>query len=492
MQNLNYIDGRWKPSATGQTLPVIDPATEQVFAEIPRGVAEDIDAAVTAAEKALNAGWRKTTGAQRAKLLRSIAQGIEAEAEALAQLDVRDCGKPIVEARYDVGDAALCFNYYADLAEALDARQGEAVAISDERFEVKLRNEPAGVAGLIVPWNFPLVNAAWKVAPALAAGCSVVIKPSELASLSTLSLARIAETAGLPAGVLNVVTGLGSEAGARLAGHPGIAKVSFTGGVDSGRKVMQARAKLVGDVALELGGKSAMIVFDDVDLDHAVEWILMGSLYNQGQVCAATSRVLVQESVYDALLEKLHAVVVGLRVGAGVDDTTQVGPLISAAQRDRVASMVRQGIEQGARLLCGGEVSANHGKGFYYPPTVLLDVSRENLLWTEEIFGPVLSVTRFSTEAQAIELANDSRFGLAAAVLCNDHAQRERVASALVAGIVWANCSGPAFIQAPWGGVKQSGFRRGLGEWGMHEFLELKQVTTYISDQAWGHFTPAN
>ncbi|AMO76592.1 MULTISPECIES: aldehyde dehydrogenase family protein [Pseudomonas] len=488
MQNLNFINGRWCQSLSGETLPVTDPASEENFAEIPRSGAAEVDAAVQAAEAALAAGWRRTTGAQRARLLRAIAAGIQQQAGALAELEVRDCGKPITEARYDMSDAVACFEYYAGLAEALDGQQGTPVEVSDPRFEVKLRHEPAGVVGLIVPWNFPLVNAAWKVAPALAAGCTVVLKPSELASLTTLRLARIAEEAGLPAGVLNVVCGLGSECGAAVAAHPGIAKVSFTGGTESGRKVMQARANLIGDLALELGGKSAMIVFDDVDLDHAVEWILMGSMYNQGQVCAATSRVLVQDSIFDALLEKLRHAVQGLRVGAGLDDSTQVGPLISAAQRERVAALVRQGVEQGARLLCGGEAPGQLDKGYFYLPTVALDVSRDNVLWREEVFGPVLCVARFGNEAQAIELANDSRYGLAAAVLSDDGERRERVAAQLVAGIVWANCSGPAFIQAPWGGVKQSGFRRGLGEWGMHEFLELKQVTTYTSADAWGHF----
>jgi betaine-aldehyde dehydrogenase len=488
MQNLNYINGQWRDSQGGATLPVVDPATEEVFAHIPQGTAQDIDDAVAAGLAALNDGWRNTTGGQRAVLLRAIARAIESRSEELAQLEVRDCGKPITEARYDMGDAAACFDYYADLATGLDAKQGTPVDISDPRFSVKLRYEAAGVVGLIVPWNFPMVNAAWKIAPALAAGCSVVIKPSELASLTTLRLAAIAEEAGVPAGVLNVVTGLGSEAGARLAGHPGIAKVSFTGGVESGRRVMQARADLVGDVALELGGKSALVLFDDVNLDHAIEWILMGSLWNGGQVCAATSRVLVQRSIYQTLVEKLRHAIQAVKVGPGSADSTQVGPLISAAQVQRVSSLVSQGIEQGATLLCGGERPSGFTTGYFYSPTVLLDVARDNVLWRDEIFGPVLSVTPFDDEQHAIELANDSHFGLAAAVLSDDANRRDRVAAQLVAGIVWANCSGPAFIQAPWGGVKQSGFGRGLGEWGMHEFLELKQVTTYNSAEAWGHF----
>ncbi|MDH4566892.1 aldehyde dehydrogenase family protein [Pseudomonas sp. BN414] len=488
MQNLNFINGLWCQSLSGETLPVIDPATGEIFDEIPRSGAEEVDAAVEAAHAALRAGWLRTSGAYRAGLLRAIASGIQSQADALAELEVRDCGKTITEARYDMGDAVACFEYYATLAEGLDGQQGTPVQVSDPRFDVKLRHEPAGVVGLIVPWNFPLVNAAWKVAPALAAGCAVVLKPSELASLTTLRLARIAEGAGLPAGVLNVVCGLGSECGAAVAAHPGIAKVSFTGGTESGRKVMQARANLVGDLALELGGKSAMIVFDDIDLDHAIEWILMGSMYNQGQVCAATSRVLVQDTIFDALVEKLQRAASGLRVGPGLEASTQVGPLISVAQRDRVARLVRQGVAQGARLLCGGDVPANLETGYFYSPTVVLDVARDNVLWREEVFGPVLCVSRFSNEDQAIELANDSQYGLAAAVLSNDAERRERVARQLVAGIVWANCSGPAFIQAPWGGVKQSGFRRGLGQWGMHEFLELKQITTYNSPDAWGHF----
>ncbi|MFL9945827.1 aldehyde dehydrogenase family protein [Paraburkholderia agricolaris] len=487
MENLNFIGGTWQAGASRETLPVINPATEEVFAEIVRGNAADVDAAVDAARKA-RAGWRATTGAQRAVLLRAIAEAIREASPQLAQLEVDDCGKPIAEARYDMADAVACFEYYAACAESLDEQQERPIMVPDERFDIKLRYEPAGVAGLIVPWNFPLVNAAWKVAPALAAGCTVVLKPSELASLTTLALARIAEKAGLPPGVLNVVTGLGHEAGAAVAAHPGIDKVSFTGGVESGRRVMEARAHRVGDVALELGGKSAALVFDDVDIDNTVEWLLMGSVYNQGQVCAATSRILVHRNVFDAVVDRLVKAMEQLRVGPGSDEGTHVGPLISAAQLERVGALVEQGVAQGARVVTGGGQPAHHTKGYYFSPTVLLDVSRDNVLWTEEVFGPVVSVTRFDSEADAVELANDSRFGLAAAIMSADPERCARLAPQIDAGIVWVNCSGPAFIQAPWGGVKQSGFRRGLGEWGMHEFLELKQVTEFQSAEPWGHY----
>lgn len=488
MNHLNFINGQWHESASGETLPVLNPATEEIVATIARSNAADVDAAVTAARNAFKSSWRATSGVERAVLLRSIAAGIREASNRLADLEVQDCGKPIAEARFDMADAVTCFDYYAAAAESLDEMQGSHVAVSDERFDVKLRYEPAGVVGLIVPWNFPLVNAAWKVAPALAAGCTVVLKPSEMASLTTLALARIASEAGVPAGVLNVVTGLGQEAGAAVAGHGGIDKVSFTGGVDSGRRVMQARAERVGDVALELGGKSAAIVFEDADLDKTVEWLMMGSVYNQGQVCAATSRILVQDTLFETLVDRLVNAMKQLRIGPGDEEGTQVGPLISNAQRDRVAAMVTQGVAAGARLAAGGKVPAHLTRGYYYEPTVLLDVSRDNILWTEEVFGPVVSITPFTTEDEAVALANDTRFGLAAAIMSSDAARCARLAPQMEAGIVWVNCSGPAFIQAPWGGVKQSGFRRGLGEWGMHEFLELKQVTEFQGAEPWGHY----
>lgn len=488
MRSRNFIDGMWIDGVNQRLLPVINPATGEEIGQIPRSDGGDAHNAVEAAERAFRRGWGRTNGNFRAKFLRDIAAQIRIEADNLATLETLDNGKPIVEARYDIADAARCFDYYAELAEALDTHGTQSLALPDHRFQASVEHMPAGVVALIVPWNFPLVTAAWKVAPALAAGCTVVLKPSELASLTSLELARIARDVQLPDGVLNVVTGYGAEVGAALASHPGVAKLSFTGSVSTGRAVMSARAQNVADLALELGGKSPMIVFDDVNIETVTEWIMMGSMYNQGQICSATSRVLVENSVYSDVVDLLSERVRRLRVGDGRIEATQMGPLINVEQRDRVHAMVTRGIGEGAILVTGGGLPENLQDGAFYSPTVIECLDETNLLWNEEIFGPVVCVRPFSTEAEAVSLSNESKYGLASAVFSKDDVRTERIAKELEAGIVWVNCSQPAFVEAPWGGVKQSGFRRGLGVWGLHEFLELKQITRYTVPDTWGHY----
>jgi betaine-aldehyde dehydrogenase len=483
-----YIDGRWAAPSDGATLPVVNPATEEVFHHIPAGTKADADAAVRAARRAFDEGpWPRMTGAGRAAYLRRIAEGIRARLPELARLEVMDNGKPLPEAEWDLADAAGCFDFYAALAEEMDGEGPEEIPLADARFTSKAVKEPVGVAVGIIPWNYPLLMAAWKVAPALAAGCTMVLKPAEATSLTALELAAIADGAGLPPGVLNVVTGLGTTVGQALIDHPDVDKLAFTGSGPVGSKVMAAAARDIKRVSLELGGKSPFVVFADSDLDRAVEWIMFGIFWNQGQVCSATSRVLVEAPFYDRLLGRLVEEAEKIRIGDGLEPGTLLGPLVNEAQYRKVLAAIDRAREQGATVATGGRAEGfNHG--YFVAPTVLTDVPLDSDAWREEIFGPVVCVRPFGTEEEAIRLANDSRYGLAAAVMSGDDARAERVAAAFRAGIVWINCSQPTFTEAPWGGYKQSGIGRELGRWGLENYLETKQITRLVSDEPWGWY----
>ncbi|MGO6994158.1 aldehyde dehydrogenase family protein [Rhizobium leguminosarum] len=489
MRSELYIDGQWAKPAKGGTCEVINPATEEVIHRIAAATAEDVDLAVKAARRAFDRdGWPKLTGAQRAGYLRAIADGIRARQAEIARLEVLDNGKPFPEADWDVADAAGCFDFYAGLAEQLDHNPEEAIALPDARFTSKAVREPIGVAGAIIPWNYPLLMAAWKVAPALAAGCTVVLKPAELTSLTALELAAVAHEAGLPAGVLNIVTGAGSIAGQAIIDHRQVDKLAFTGSGPVGSKIMAAAARDIKRVSLELGGKSPFVVFEDADIDKAVEWIMFGIFWNQGQVCSATSRVLVQEAIYGRLLERLVEETNRIKIGNGLDEGTLLGPLVSKRQYDQVVAAIEGARKAGATVACGGTRPEGFDRGFYLRPTVLSDVPLDSDAWKEEIFGPVVCVRSFKTEEEAAELANDSRFGLAAAVMSKDDARAERVAAAFRAGIVWINCSQPTFTEAPWGGYKESGIGRELGRWGLDNYLETKQITRFTSEDPWGWY----
>ncbi|MBO3278105.1 aldehyde dehydrogenase family protein [Pseudomonas schmalbachii] len=484
-----YIDGQWVSPAKGGTFETIDPSDESVIARVAAATAEDIDAAVKAARHAFDEGsWPRLSGAERAAVLRRIAQGIRDRQDELARLEVRDNGKPLPEALWDIGDTAGCFDFYAGLAEKLDGNQEQEIELADERFNSVARKEPVGVAGAIIPWNFPMLMASWKVAPALAAGCTVVLKPSELTPLTALELARIADEAGLPAGVLNVVPGLGPDAGAPLAEHPGIDKLAFTGSVPTGSRIMQAAARDIKNISLELGGKSPFVIFADSDIAAAVEWILFGIFWNQGEVCSATSRVLVQRELYEPLLKRLAEEAQKITIGNGLEEGVLLGPLVNRTQYDKVLQAIARGREEGAQLVCGGDRPAGLHKGFYLQPTVFADVPEDSWIWNEEIFGPVVCVRPFDSEDEAVRAANASRFGLGAAVMSRVLERCERVARKFRAGIVWINCSQPTFTEAPWGGYKQSGIGRELGEWGLNNYLETKQITRYDSDQPWGWY----
>ncbi len=468
-----YIDGEWR--AGHDVLEVINPATESRLAQVSVGDMAAVTQAVDAASRAF-AGWSKSTGRERGALLRKIAQGVREQREALMHLQSSNNGKPLFEAGIDVDDVIATFEYYAGVAEDLDAGQDRPVALPSDEFSARLRREPCGVVGLIVPWNFPMVTTAWKLAPALASGCCVVLKPSEVTPLAELQLARIIAESGLPAGVFNLVCGTGLAVGAPLAADRRVAKISFTGSNAVGVQVMQRAAETIKGVSLELGGKSSLLVLADADLDLAVELACGGGFFNAGQMCSATSRVLVADTLADEFLQRLRARAEGIRVADPFAEDVEMGALINRAQYQRVMGHIQRGIEDGARLLCGGERPADLARGYFIRPTVFTAVPLDSALWNEEIFGPVLCVRSFATEDEAIALANDSDFGLVASVVGADVESAERVANALQAGLVWINAPQVIFPQTAWGGYKQSSIGRELGPWGLAAFQEIKHV----------------
>ncbi|XP_075497517.1 aminoaldehyde dehydrogenase 2, peroxisomal-like [Primulina tabacum] len=487
-----FIDGQWREPVKKNRLPIINPATEETIGFIPAATAEDVNIAVEAARKAYlrNGGkdWASATGAHRAKYLRAIAAKIIERKSELAKLEAVDCGKPLDEAAWDMDDVAGCFEYYADIAEALDSKKKTHVSVPMETFKCHVLKEPIGVVGLITPWNYPLLMATWKVAPALAAGCTAILKPSELASITCLELGEVCREVGLPPGVLNILTGLGPEAGAPLASHPHVDKIAFTGSSATGSKIMTAAAQLVKPVTLELGGKSPIVVFEDVDLDKAAEWTLFGCFWTNGQICSATSRLIVHESIAVPFLDKLVKWCENIKISDPLEEGCRLGPVVSSGQYEKVMKFISTAKEEGATILTGGTRPQHFKKGYFVEPTIITDVKTSMQIWREEVFGPVLCVKTFSTEEEAIELANDTKYGLGSAVLSQDSERCERLTEAFQAGIVWVNCSQPCFAQAPWGGRKRSGFGRELGEWGLEIYLNIKQVTQYVSSDAWGWY----
>lgn len=488
MKDQLYIDGAYVACASGEMFDVIDPSDRSVFRRVPAGNAEDIDKAVKAARRAFDEGpWPRMSGAERAAVLRRMGDEIAARTDEIARIEVQDNGKPLPEAVWDIEDTAGVFHFYADLAERFDTGAEQDVALGMEGFTSKAVKEPVGVAGAIIPWNFPLLMASWKVAPALAAGCTVVLKPSELTPVSALELGGIAERAGLPAGCLNIVTGFGPDAGAPLTEHPMVDKLAFTGSVPTGSRIMATAAKDIKTLSLELGGKSPLVVFADTPIEEAVEWILFGIFWNQGEVCSATSRVLIEQDIYEPLMARLVEEAKKIRIGHGLEEGVLLGPLVSPSQHEKVLNWIETGKRE-ARLVTGGGVPEGLEGGCYVAPTIFADMPEDATIWTEEIFGPVVCVKSFRTEEEAVRLANDTRFGLAAAVMSSDLERANRVARAFRAGIVWINCSQPTFTEAPWGGYKQSGIGRELGEWGFNNYLEVKQITTWDRHKPWGWY----
>ncbi|KAJ8753541.1 hypothetical protein K2173_022782 [Erythroxylum novogranatense] len=487
-----FIDGVWREPVLKKRIPIINPTTEDIVGDIPAATKEDVEIAVEAARTAFyrNKGkdWAFASGAYRAKYLRAIAAKVAEKKIELAKLEIIDCGKPYIEAVADIEDVSVCFEFYADLAEKLDAKEKTPVSLPYPGFKSYVLKEPLGVVGLITPWNYPLLMATWKVAPALAAGCTAILKPSELASVTCLELAEVCREVGLPPGVLNILTGLGAEAGAPLVSHPNVDKIAFTGSAATGTKIMASAAQLIKPVSMELGGKSPLIVFEDVDIDKAVEWAMFGCFWTNGQICSATSRLLLHESIASEFIDRLVQWTKNIKISDPLEEDCKLGPLVSRSQYEKVQKFISTAKSEGATILYGGSHPKHLGKGYYIEPTIITDVTTSMEIWREEVFGPVLCIKTFSTEDEAIDLANDSQYGLGAAVISHDVERCERVTKAFRSGIVWVNCSQPCFCHAPWGGIKRSGFGRELGEWGLESYFNVKQVTQYTSDDRWNWY----
>ena len=472
-----FIGGRWVESASGKTFDTLDPSSGEVLVKVAEAGAEDIDRAVAAARRSFESGvWRDLPPAERAKVLWRIGDLIEERALEFAQLDSLDNGMPINDALlFYVPLAAATFRYYAGWVTKLDGAT-QQVSLPGRYLSYTLR-QPVGVVGQIIPWNFPIVMAAWKLAPALACGNSVVLKPAEETPLSALLLAELMQQAEVPDGVANVVPGPGETAGARLAAHPDVDKIAFTGSTQVGKLIAKASADSnLKRVSLELGGKSPNIVFADADLTQAVSGAFFGMFLNQGQVCSAGSRLFVQSKVYDRTLEELVKTVEETRLGPGIDPVNQMGPVVSKAQMDRVLGYIAVGNQEGARVIAGGGRAKELGPGYFVQPTVFADVDGKMRIAQEEIFGPVVAAIPFEDEDDLIEKANSTIYGLAAGVWTTNVKRAHRVAHALRAGTVFVNCYHIVDPVTPWGGFKQSGWGRELGPYALDLYTELKNV----------------
>jgi acyl-CoA reductase-like NAD-dependent aldehyde dehydrogenase len=472
-----FIDGAWVEAESGATYSTINPTTEQPLTEVAEGGAEDIERAIKAARKAFTEGaWPKLSPADRGRILWKIGDLLEAHLKEIAEIETLDQGKTITEsARVDVPMAADCFRYFAGWTTKIE---GATIPVRFPTFNYTLR-EPLGVVGLIVPWNFPILEAAWKVAPALAAGNTVILKPAHVTPLSALRLAEVAQEAGLPPGVLNVVPGRGSVAGTALVEHPGVDKISFTGSTAVGREIMRRGSDTVKKLTLELGGKSPNIVFADADIDAAIRGASTGIFYNKGEVCTAGSRLFVEESLHDAFVDKLQASMTKLTQGDPLDPKTRLGPQVSESHMKQILGYIDKGKNEGARLVCGG--ARPPGPGYFVQPTVFTDVIAEMTIAREEIFGPVLAVIRFRDVDAVVRIANDTLYGLAAGIWTRDIKKAHRVARRLQAGTVWINTYGLYDNAMPFGGYKSSGFGRELGHHGILEYTQTKSVWVDLS-----------
>lgn len=480
----NYVNGQWVSSASGETFAVYDPSTEEVIANVASANAADIDRAVQAARAAFDSGpWPQTSAAERGRLLFKFAEKIRQNSAMLAEIECRNTGKPIVEAEYDIADVATCFEYYAGLANKV---LGHVNPVPANALSFTLR-EPVGVAGQIIPWNYPLLMAAWKLAPALAAGCTCILKPAEQTPLTALEVAPWFEEVGFPPGVANIVNGLGETAGAALVAHPGVDKIAFTGSAAVGKLIVKSAADTLKRVTLELGGKSPNIFFEGADWEAAVDGALFGVFINQGEVCSAGSRILVEKKIYSKFVDAMTEKAKRIKLGAPSERETKMGPLVSKEQYERVSSYLELGKKE-AKVAIGGGRPKGFAKGFYVEPTIFYDVDNNARIAREEIFGPVASVIPFDDEAGAIRIANDTPYGLAAAVWTRDIYKAFRVVKSLRAGIVWVNHMQPTYVEAPWGGYKQSGFGRELGPWGLEEYLETKQVFVNLDETPIGWY----
>lgn len=478
-----YIDGEWVTSSSGEIREIINPATGKVIDVVAEGTAEDVKKAVAAAKRAFyEDGWMETTAIERASYLYKIADKLESMEKEFSEIDTLDNGKPLRETVGDVQDGVACLRYYAGL---VNKPSGQIYEVPDPNMQSMVVREPIGVCGQIIPWNYPLLMALWKIAPALAAGNTIVFKPSEVTPLSAIKLFEVIESVGIPKGVANLVMGAGAVVGHEIAANMDIDKVAFTGGTKTGRSIMQAATGNIKNISLELGGKSPNIVFADADFETAVDYALFGIFCNQGQVCSAGSRLILEDKIYAHFIEKLVERAKKIKVGFGVDPETEMGPLVSKIQMDKVLNYIEIGKKEGAKLVCGGnKINTEELKdGFFVEPTIFIDTTPDMTIVKEEIFGPVLVVQKFTGEEEAIKLANDTVYGLAGAVFTQDGAKAMRVIKKLRAGITWVNSYHPTFNEAPWGGYKQSGIGRELGTFGLEEYTEVKQININLKPE---------
>lgn len=481
-----YIDGEWSEAANARYRAIVDPATGEAIANVAHASSDDTARAIDAARRAFDHGpWPRLRAAERAHRLSALGAILAREAESIATTETLNTGKTLVESRADVQDAIASFDFFARAAVTVSGSANDA---PPHVISMTLR-EPVGVCGLITPWNYPILQAAWKLAPALAAGNTVVIKPASLTPLSTLRLAECLAEAGVPKGVVNVVTG-GTDTGHALAASAQVDLISLTGSNAAGASVMQAAASNFKRLSLELGGKNPHLVFADANLDCALDYALNAAFFNAGQMCSAGSRLLVERAVHDAFVAALAQRIAAIRLGNGLSERTQMGPVISAQQRDRVLSLVADAREDGAQLVTGGRVPAGapFERGFWVEPTLLSGVRASMRIAREEIFGPVITVEAFDGEDEAVALANDTPFGLAAGLWSSDLAKANRVLRRLRAATVWVNDYNVTLPHAPWGGYKASGIGRELSHAGLDEYTELKHAYVNLEPKAMGWF----